>query len=54
MARKKIGFLLNPIDGWPPHEVEHIWLEDNENGYYIVKNFPFYIIRHCFRRYYHN
>ena len=38
---KKIGFLLNPVDGWPPHNVEYLWLEDNGDRY-TIKNFPFY------------
>jgi hypothetical protein len=42
MSSEKVGFLLDPVDGWPPHDVEHIWLERN-NGQYTVKNFPFYV-----------
>lgn len=42
MPSEKIGFLLKPTDGWPPHDIEHIWLE-HSNGHYTVKNFPFYV-----------
>ena len=42
MRKEKVGFLLKQTDGWPPLEIEHIWLENNDD-FYTVKNFPFYI-----------
>ena len=44
----KLGFSTNPEDGWPPFEVEHIWLELISGGGYIVHNTPFYIYGMCF------
>lgn len=40
--KRKIGFPLEVKDGWPPFDVEHIWVE-TEGGNYIVKNLPFFI-----------
>lgn len=38
----KMGFSTGSIDGWPPFEVEHIWL-DRAGDDFIVLNTPFYV-----------
>ncbi len=37
----KFGFNTESVNGWPPFEVEHIWLDLTDDGY-VVKNTPFY------------
>lgn len=38
----KLGFPTNTIDGWPPFDHEHIWVEQTPSGF-RVKNAPLYI-----------
>jgi Domain of unknown function (DUF4265) len=40
--KRKIGFPLHVKDGWPPFDVEHIWVEADGRGY-TVKNVPFFV-----------
>jgi hypothetical protein len=42
MNQKKLGFPLVVNDGWPPYDVEHIWVESTSEGY-RVKSIPFFI-----------
>lgn len=42
MSMKKIGFLLKQENDWPPADIEHVWLEPEDN-FYIVKNFPLFV-----------
>lgn len=44
----KLGFNTNSEDGWPPFEIEHIWLQVNSAGGYIVQNTPFYTRGMCY------
>jgi hypothetical protein len=38
----KLGFELDVQDGWPPYDVEHLWVEQTEAGY-IIKSVPFFL-----------
>lgn len=39
---RKLGFPLQPEDGWPPFEIEHLWVEPIGLRF-IVKNSPFFV-----------
>ena len=38
----KLGFTLNNENGWPPFDIEHLWVEELGRNYRI-KNTPFFV-----------
>jgi Domain of unknown function (DUF4265) len=42
MTKKKLGFILNPKDGWPPTDIEHLWL-DQSGDVFTIMNFPLFV-----------
>lgn len=42
-ATKSIPFVLVPKDGWPPANVEHLWMEQVGDGCYKLRSFPLFV-----------
>lgn len=38
----KLGFKLDVQDGWPPFEIEHLWVE-KQGKLYSIENAPFFV-----------
>lgn len=41
---KKLGFRIGNIeDGWPPYDVEHMWVKECGDNTYKIENVPFFV-----------
>jgi len=44
----KLGFSTQSVEGWPPFEIEYIWLSQLGDDLYRVENTPFFVKGLCY------